>query len=346
MKRRLLYIAVMAMFLSFFTNFGVSQNSLAASAEKVITWKFQTAYPMTSGVTMHAVEWGKAMEKLTNGRLKVEVYPAGTFCSAAQMLTFLKRGTFDAAISYGGLYVGTIPEANLEACMTMAHRSHFEVWDFLYARGFIDVIQDSYAKHGVHYWPAPCESHYGIMTNYPIKSIKDVKGKKFRATGLMGKFLEKLGASVCVIPGSELYMAMKLGTIDGAIYGGGIFMSENLNEVVKCWVEYPYLGQTNGAFLVSQKSLDKLPADLKAIVENSTPYVLLESGNKFYKAALESVSQFEEKGVEVVRFPESEVKQMTAVAQGFWDELSQVNEACAKGVELLKQQMRDYGRLD
>ena len=58
------------------------------------------------------------------------------------------------------------------------------------------------------------------MTNSPIRSAADVEGKKIHASGMRAKWMSALGASVVTLPGSELYMAMKLGTIDGITYTG------------------------------------------------------------------------------------------------------------------------------
>jgi len=344
MKKKILaFIIRGTLMLTFSTVLGLSSHAIAG--EKVIKWKVQTAYPLTSTVTLHAYEWAKAINRITNGRLQAEVYPSGSFCSPAEMITFLAKGTFDAAITYGGYYVGMLPEANIESCMPMAHRSLFEVWDFMYMRGFQDIVQESYAKLGVRYWGTPCDCYYGIGTNFPIKSIDDIKGKRIRATGLIAKLLEKLGASVTVIPGAELYMALKMGTIDGAVYGGGTLIPAKFYEVMKYWVQYPTLGHTNGAFFVSLKSLNKLPPDLKAIVDNSTRYILLDTTLQYFKRSEDMRLTLEGLGTKMVYLPEEDVDKMTAIAQDLWDEIATANEACAKGVAILKEQLRYYGRL-
>jgi len=344
MTKRILVLGYLAFLV---TGFSVLSGSMSPvlGDEKVIKWKVQTAYPLTSSVTKHAIEWAKAIQKITNGRLLPEIHPSGSFCSPAEDLTFLQRGSFDAAITYGGYFVGTLPEANLEACMPMAFRSIFEVWDFMYMRGFQDIIQASYAKKGVRYWGAPSDCYYGIGTNFPINSINDIAGKKIRATGYIGKFLEKLGASVTVIPGAELYMALKLGTIDGAVYGGGTIIPEKMYEVMKYWVQYPTLGHTNAALLVSLKSLDKLPPDLRAAVENSTRYIMLDTALQYFRESEDMRLKLETLGTKMVFLPEEDVAKMISVAQGLWDDLAKSNDACEKGVEILKDQLRHYGRL-
>jgi TRAP-type mannitol/chloroaromatic compound transport system substrate-binding protein len=49
----------------------------------------------------------------------------------------------------------------------------------------------------------------------PINKPADLKGLAIRYPGLPGKVLSKLGASVSLIPGSEIYQALEKGAIDG-----------------------------------------------------------------------------------------------------------------------------------
>jgi len=48
----------------------------------------------------------------------------------------------------------------------------------------------------------------------PIESLDDFKGLKIRFAGLGGKVLQKLGASVTMIPGGEIFQALERGAID------------------------------------------------------------------------------------------------------------------------------------
>ena len=52
---------------------GLSLSNQAAAKDKVITWKMQASYPVGTTVMMNGVEWAKAIEKLTNGRLKIQI---------------------------------------------------------------------------------------------------------------------------------------------------------------------------------------------------------------------------------------------------------------------------------
>lgn len=79
------------------------------------------------------------------------------------------------------------------------------------------MLQEIYANKGFNVHAQFC----GIIGpetagwyKKPITSLKDYDGMKIRFAGLGGKVLEKLGASVTMLPGGELFQALEKGTID------------------------------------------------------------------------------------------------------------------------------------
>ncbi len=60
----------------------------------------------------------------------------------------------------------------------------------------------------------------GGWFNKEIKSVDDLGGLRMRIPGMGGQALEKLGVSVQVIPGGEIYQSLESGAIDGAEWVG------------------------------------------------------------------------------------------------------------------------------
>ena len=50
----------------------------------------------------------------------------------------------------------------------------------------------------------------------PIEKVEDFKGLRMRIPGLAGKVYEKLGVSVKLLPGGEIFPALQRGVIDAA----------------------------------------------------------------------------------------------------------------------------------
>ena len=71
-----------------------------------------------------------------------------------------------------------------------------------------------------------------LHTSEPIKTLADLKGKVFGAQDPAGvKVLEALGASASVMVGSDAYLGMQRGTIDGILSAWGWVNNFKLNEV-------------------------------------------------------------------------------------------------------------------
>jgi TRAP-type C4-dicarboxylate transport system substrate-binding protein len=309
-----------------------------------IKWRMQASYPIGTSVTMHGVEWAKAIEKLTNGRLKVEILPPGAMCEVKDIISFLEKGVFECAVTYGGFYTGLIPETDLEIGLPMGWRFWDEAWDAFYNRGLGEVIQAAYDEHGIKWYPTAADCYYHFNTNFPVTKLEDLKGKKIRALGIFGKYVERLGCSVVVVPGAEMYMAMKLGTIDGAIYGATGLQDIKLYEVVKYYT-LPTAAQIALSLLISKSALEKLPPDLRAIVETGTRYILQDTANRYITECKESLNKSVRMGaVKISELPETEIAKMRELVKPLWDELAAKSPRMKKGVEILKQQMRDLGR--
>ena len=106
-----------------------------------------------------------------------------------------------------------------------------EIYDCLYNAGLLDFLREEYAKAGIYYGMWDPEGDYALMTDFPINTADDLKGKKIRASTSYASLMELLGASPVVMSGGDIYMGMKLGTIDGYIYSMADLEGLALKEV-------------------------------------------------------------------------------------------------------------------
>lgn len=319
-------------------------EKISVKPKEVITWKMQATYPLETSVQMHGNRWAEEIEKLTEGRLKIEIYPPGAMAAVADTLTYLERGVFDCAVTYGGFYTGLIPETDLEIGLPMGHQSYDEIWDAYYNRGLGDIIREAYLEHNILHWICSADPYYHFNTNFPVRSLDDLKGKKIRALGIYGKYVERLGCSVVAIPGGELYMAMALGTIDGAIYGASGLMDIKFHEVVKYYT-LPTAAHIGLSLVINKDSMEALPEDLRLIVENATPFILHDTSLQYITECRHSLYTAVNMGsVEICWLPEEELAKMRKLVAPLWDEIAAKSPRMARGVEILKQQMRDLGR--
>lgn len=312
---------------------------------EVVTWRLQSIYSPNTMQDEMGIMIKEELEKATNGRLKVELYPPGALAPVNDTVTYLSKGSYDMAVTFGNTFSGVIPEGDLEVGLPFAWQSPDEVYDAMENRGLGDLIREAYGELGINWYWMAHEPNYNALTTFPVNSINDLKGKKIRALGVWGKLYEKLGASPVALPGPEVYQALQLGTIDGAHYGWSSLKDNKLAEVVDYNV-YPTAGFICMAILVNQKSMDALPEDLRACVDSVIRQTAAGYISNWHQAATkQGVREAEQSGgVEPQRLSDADVEVMRKAAIQVWDELAAKSPRMKKGVEILKQQSKDYGR--
>lgn len=323
--------------------------SVAANAQdKVFTLKYHHSYPPSlsfynktgTGFIQRVEEWSK-------GRIKFQVFEAGALTSVAGMTDAVNSGVIDVSQSWGGFYVGVVPEADVETGLPLAWDEPYEVYDAYYNRGLREIIAEAYeSRFNVKHFPAIIGMQYAISTNKPVKKLDDLQGMKLRALGVYGEFAKALGASATVVPGPELYTALQLGTIDGLIYDAEAVIAQGLETFFKTSIWKPHLNAGSGHWLINRKTWESLPPDLQKVIADAAQYGNMASASSYRANAEKSIGLMRQKGVEMVTLSDADQAKARKVAMELWDKVGARSERAAKAVAIVKQQQRDYGRLN
>lgn len=318
-----------------------------AAEKKVIQWNFQDTYPAASWPSMHLnkpmIEW---IEKVTDGRIKITWHAPGALASVMDTYDSLSRGVFDAAALYPGFYTGIMPEGNFEQGLPWGWSDAKAQTVSLFQFGLFDLMQKVYDKHNLHLL-----AHYTMGDNYNIGTAKevtkleDLKGLKIRAVGIYADYVKALGAAPVSIPYGEIYMALKMGTIDGYLASSGALISNKLGEVVHHYL-LPTTNSIGFVFAVNKDSWNALPDDLKLILDTAAPSAAVEIAALYSGVVENSKKEAEQKyGVKFHTLSTEDQLKATALAIPIWDQVAQKSPDCAKGVEAIKETLRFLGRM-
>ncbi|HJP49771.1 MAG TPA: TRAP transporter substrate-binding protein [Pseudomonadales bacterium] len=154
------------------------------------------------------------LNRATNGRVELEVFEPGMLIPAFSITEGVRDKKIEAGYTWLGYDQGRIPATPLISAVPFG----MEPWEFT-AWYFEDegrlLTEELYRKHNVH--PVLC----GVIGPETagwfrdrIESLEDFDGLKIRFAGLGGRVLQKLGASVTMIPGGEIFQALEKGAID------------------------------------------------------------------------------------------------------------------------------------
>lgn len=334
-------------FLAFCMVFSFAIGNTVSAADKVIKWKIQTHWPASSSSFKDSAQFlSDTLKERTNGRLELEIFPSGALVPAKEVFTAVKRGMVQGGTGSPGYVRDQVQIAGVAAGLPFAFKNVWEAAYFHKWYGFENMLKEAAAKHGV-FWSTDKVYPTELVISKPVNSLADFKGLKLRSSGVLQKFLTKIGAAASYLPGAEVYPALASGVIDGAHWGAaqGAY-SMKLYDVCK----YHLLPGLNIAgtdvWFINQKAIDKLPADIQMIFYNTIEEQFWKRTNEYlYKEGTVLAKAVKEQKVQIVTLPEAEQKKITEVAMEMWDEEAARGPEAAKAVQMVKDFLTKLGHL-
>jgi C4-dicarboxylate-binding protein DctP len=248
----------------------------AAQAQQPIIIKFSHVVSPDAPKGKAAVVFKDLVEKYTNGRVKVEVYPNSSLYKDKEELEALQLGSVQllapSISKFGPLGVKEYDVFDLPFLMSDDARARqmtaspmmADLNKKLEAKG---VEPLAYWDNGAHVYTA----------NKPLIRPEDFRGMKMRIQGskVLDTVARELGAIPQIIGFGELYQALQTGVADGEDNVPSNILTQKFYEVQK-YLTVSYHGRLTYALVTNKKFWDGLPADLKApltrAVKESTDY--------------------------------------------------------------------------
>jgi len=211
--------------------------------------------------------WAQAeIEKRTKGRVKLEVVSLPELgLSGFELVRVMQAGLVDIGDVMPTYVAGDIPViegadllgifADYDASMK-GHRAWETVLREKYSDRLGAVVLGS--------WPWAQQL---LFANRPVTSLADVKGMKIRVfSPAMAQFVRALGGEPVSLAYAEVYTALERKTVDGAITCSRCGWDTKMYEVTKYLVDLHMGTAVSSLFVVSKKTWDKLPADIRQIL--------------------------------------------------------------------------------
>jgi len=322
----------------------------AASEEKVFHWKITG--PNVEGVPRQELlsYFSDSVEKASGGRLKIDLYPAGSLYPVFNALDAVKNGVTEGTITWGDYWGGKEPMLKL---ITYRPCDPFETLiesNYLLSK-YEPLVKDAYQKLGVTYVSSlialPGE---GFLSNVPIRSIEDFKGLKVRSSGLGQELFKELGAAPVTMPMSEVYTGMKLGTLDCFESGGHCDNWQfGYQEIAKYIIE-PTIhapgALMGGHLLINNKAWEKLPDDLKEIVRYCGEATRLYIWSEIKKEDTLARQKFIDSGVEVITLSDASVKKSPVAGAKVLKSYRKASPQAAKFIDLYQDVLLELGYTD
>ena len=153
-----------------------------AAAEPV---KIQMTTTWPTGISLidsdrHFVE---TVNQLAGDRLEIDFHPGGTLVPSGQVFDAVSSGSIDASADWPGYWAGyNSAFALLGSFPMMLTAGDYLLW--LQQWGGFEAFQKVYGEHDMVYLPyAVLSMESGLRSKEPLKSLKDLEGKRLRMSG-------------------------------------------------------------------------------------------------------------------------------------------------------------------
>lgn len=238
-------------------------SGVAYAADPIII-KFSHVVAPDTPKGKAAERFKQLAEKLTKGKVKVDIYPNSQLYKDREEIEALQSGAVQmlapSMAKFGPMGARQFELFDLPFLFPNQEALHRvmdgEVGNKLFAK------LDAKGVTGLAFW----DNGFKQMTsNKPMHHVADLNGLKMRiqSSKVLAAQMKALGANPQVMAFSEVYTALQQGVVDGTENPVSNFYTQKMNEVQKYMTmsNHGYLGY---AVIVNKAFWDGLPADVRA----------------------------------------------------------------------------------
>lgn len=328
----------------------MGMGATSAMAQEVTLRLHQFLPPQANVPKLILDVWADNVEEASEGRIKVERYPAMQLGGTPpELMDQAIDGVADVVWTVVGYTPGRYPSTEvfeLPFMMTNARAASSAYWQM-----FEKHMKDSEFKD-VHILGAWVHGPGMLHTNKEVRTPADLQGMKIRGgSRLANALLEKVGATPVGMPVPAIPEALSKGVIDGATIPWEVTPALKVPELVSNHTEFEgnALYVLTFVLAMNKDKYESLPDDLKKVVdENSGLEFSIFAGGTQADADGPARQTAVDMGNNIITVSEEEAQVWRDAAQPIYDEwIAEMNEKGIDGQALIdeaRQLMADYDK--
>ncbi len=294
MKRRSLKISVLSALAAV-----VISSGTAVAAEFNIKLGWVTPDSKVDPYAIGANAFKRLVEERSAGRIEVVTYPNRQLGDERQLLEGLRFGTVDAGVIVNAVVSQLEPAFQIND-LPFLYGNEKQAYAVLDGRPG-EILAEKLSGKGIVVL-GYMEGGYRSMVNNvrPVETPQDVTGVKYRVmqNPVYIDMFSRLGGNAIPMEWGETFMAVQQGTIDG------LEMPIALVDAAKYYEVAKYLSLTKHTYsvanlLMSKRSFDRLPDDLKQIVRDAARDAVAEQRVRQQEVESATVDGLTARGMQV-----------------------------------------------
>lgn len=317
---------------------GTAATALAtpAIAQDKRQWKMVTAWPKNlPGPGVAAQQLADRITTLSGGRIEVKLFPAGELVPGRGVFDAVSEGTAELYHAVPAYWGSKSKGILLFGSQPFGLRADEQVGWMVHGGGQA-LYDEMYGRFGIK--PFLCGNsgpQWGGWFRNEVNSAEDLKGMKFRTTGLASEMAAKMGMAAEAMSGPDMFQALQTGALDaGEFIGPWTDSALGYYQVAKNYY-WPGVGEPSSAEEcgVNADVFNDLPDDLKQVVQAACDSLYNQVWTEYTtKHALSLQAMVAEHGVQVKMFPEDVITGMGKAAAEVIDDLRNNDDELVKRI--------------
>ncbi|CAN5683734.1 TRAP transporter substrate-binding protein [soil metagenome] len=272
-----------------------------------VQWRLASTFPRGLDALYGSSErLAEKLAAITDNRFQIRPYAAGEMVPALQVLDAAQQGTVQVGHSAGYYYTGKHEALAFDTGVPFGLTSRQQsAW--LYHGGGLELMREIYSDFGIINFPAGnTGTQMGGWFKREINSVAELRGLKMRIPGMGGQVMDRLGVTVQVLGGAEIYPALERGAIDATEWVGP-YDDEKLGfQNAARFYYYPGWWEPGPsmAFMVNRQAWDRLPSSYQEAFEVAAVYAMNGTQTIYDKENPAALERLIAGGTQLRRYPD------------------------------------------
>ena len=296
-----------------------SQDAAKDVGVQRYAWPLGSSSPEDTVTQIYAEKFADEVDRLSDGKMKISVYPNSVLGGDRELLESCKDGDIPFVVQNTAPQV-TFMKDTAVFDMPALFDSIDEVREHVDNPKFMKLMQQVYNDGGYELLGYADQGFRVMTTNKKIESLADFKGQKIRTmeNSYHMAYWKALGASPTPMTFSEVYIGLQQGTIDAQENPYEVIVSNNLYE------QQDYVVETNHlphyiSLIVSDEFYNSLSKDQQKIIDQASQTAKTYARKASDERIADRIKIIEDSGTKIVKLDAKTQKEVREEAQPVYD---------------------------
>lgn len=303
---------------------GILAGCAADDGEQRYAYPLGTASPEDTVTQIYAEKFVEEVDRLSEGRIKITVYPNSVLGGDRELLESCYDGDIPFVIQNTAPQVNFIDDTAVfdAPCVFEDIESVRETVD---QPEFMEKMQTSYREAGFELLGYADQGFRVMSTNKEVTDFSDFKGQKIRTMEdpYQLSFWQEIGSNPTPMNFSEVYIGLQQNTIDAQENPYEVIVSNRLYE------QQDYIVETNHvphliSLVVSEEFFSELPEEDRQILVEAEKIAKEYAREQSDARIDERIQIIRDSGTEILTLDDSVREQMIEASEPVYEKIAEV----------------------